>query len=413
MRPPAYAATVFRELTRMQLVVDLLIAGAFAVLFIVVPAFTPATFEVPNALVALVLAGALGLRRLSPAFALAVAWLAAVLQMGFETDPNLWDAAIPPVVYACAAYGTRAIRWAAFASALLGGLVAGVYVAARDYAFRVPLSVGGITDAVGIFGRFAAMTGVLLLLAWTVGLLVRTARSAARNRLQAEQADRETAAEQERVRIARDMHDVVAHSLAVVIAQSDGARLLRRTDPEAVGEALETIGATARAALADVRVLLQQLRYEGTTEVQPGLADLPAVVEGFRASGLPVDLAVDDGAEQVGTAAQLAAFRIVQESLTNALRHGDLDRAASVALTRTPHGLDVEVVSGLAPERPPRPSGGHGLIGMRERAAAVQGDLRAGPDGDRFRVRAFLPAGGTAAVRIVPPTAAAPAVRTS
>ena len=89
----------------------------------------------------------------------------------------------------------------------------------------------------------------------------------------------------------------------------------------------------------------------------------------------------------------------MQESLTNALRHGDLEQAASVVLARTPHGLEVEVVNAIDPARPLRPSpGGHGLIGMRERAGAVQGDLKAGPDGDRFRVRAFLPLGATAAI---------------
>jgi signal transduction histidine kinase len=164
----------------------------------------------------------------------------------------------------------------------------------------------------------------------------------------------------------------------------------------------------SRAALADVRVLLQQLRYEGTTSVQPGLADLDALVDQFRGSGLRVDLQRRGDLTALGTATQLAAFRIVQESLTNALRHADRDLPASVLLARTPHGLDIEVLSGIDPERPPRVSPtGHGLIGMRERAAAVQGDLRAGPDGDRFRVRAFLPSSATAAVPTIPGSGAA------
>ena len=156
-------------------------------------------------------------------------------------------------------------------------------------------------------------------------------------------------------------------------------------------------------------MLLQQLRYEGTTSVQPGLADLDVLIDQFRASGLPVELHRDPGADGVGTAAQLAAFRIVQESLTNALRHADTSRPAVVVLARTPHGLEVEVLSSLDPARPVRPSpGGHGLIGMRERASAVQGDLKAGPDGDRFRVRAFLPTSATAALQL-PVASGAPA----
>ena len=146
-----------------------------------------------------------------------------------------------------------------------------------------------------------ALTAVTLLLAWTLGVLVATAQRSRRNRQEADEAGEQVAAEQERTRIARDMHDVVAHSLAVVIAQSDGARLLRRTDPEAVDEALETIGSTARAALADVRVLLQQLRYEGTTSVQPGLADLDALLAQFRGSGLELD-----GARATRTSARSA-----------------------------------------------------------------------------------------------------------
>jgi signal transduction histidine kinase len=196
------------------------------------------------------------------------------------------------------------------------------------------------------------------------------------------------------------MHDVVAHSLAVVIAQSDGARLLRRTDPESVDEALETIASVSRAALADVRVLLQQLRYEGTTSVQPGLGDLDTLFAQFRGSGLELDVVRDPDLGTLGTATQLAAFRIIQESLTNALRHGNLSRPASVVVSRTPHGLEVEVVNAVGPTQRPT-AGGHGLIGMRERAGAVQGDLHAGAEEDGFRVRAFLPATATAALPVL------------
>ena len=399
MTPPPYASPVFRPLSTTQRVVDLLIAGAYLALFLLVPLASGGA-RLGTAGAVLLYAAALALRRWSPPLALGVAWAGAVVQMASGLSPDVIDAALPPIVYACAVHGARPVRWAAFASALAGGGVAGVYVAVTDYGIA---AVAGSELAVAFseFVRTGLITAVLLLLAWTAGLLVRTAAQSARNRQQAEQADRATAQEQERVRIARDMHDVVAHSLAVVIAQSDGARLLRRADPESVDEALETIGGVARAALSDVRVLLQQLRYEGTTEVQPGLRDLPALVEQYRASGLRVALEREGDVDAVGTSAQLAAFRIVQESLTNALRHGDLARDATVCLARTPHGLAVEVVSGVDPARPPRPSGGHGLIGMRERAATVQGDLRAGPDGGLFRVRGFLPAGSTAALPVV------------
>ncbi|MGT2426311.1 sensor histidine kinase [Amnibacterium kyonggiense] len=389
---------MLRPISQTQRVVDVVIAVVCALLFGLLSFRAGGLVEIPGSTAAIILlCAALAVRRWSPVLALIGAWVGAVAQMAALDSPNLYDAMIPALVYAASACGTRAVRWAAFTSSLAGAGIAGVYVARYRFMDAMTDSIGALPDAVNAFAIVAALTAVTLLLAWTLGLLVRTAQRSRRNRQEADEAGEQVAAEQERTRIARDMHDVVAHSLAVVIAQSDGARLLRKTDPEAVEEALETIGSTARAALADVRVLLQQLRYEGTTSVQPGLADLEVLLAQFRGSGLEVAVVRDPDLGGLGTAVQLAAFRIVQESLTNALRHGDLTRQASVLLTRTPHGLEVEVVNAVDPARPPRPSpGGHGLIGMRERAGAVQGDLRAGPEGDRFRVRAFLPVGAAA-----------------
>ena len=394
---------MLRPITPTQRTVDLLIAGAYFVVFgLLSLRGYSSSGTVLELLVALAFAGALALRRWAPALALALAWAGAAIQMVNAQDASLLDAAIPPIIYACAAYGTRAVRWAAFTSALVGAAIAGAFTARYAFADAISGSGTDFQTVLGSFGSVGLLTAVTLLLAWTLGVLVATAQRSRRNREEADEAGQQVAAEQERTRIARDMHDVVAHSLAVVIAQSDGARLLRRTDPEAVDEALETIGSVSRAALADVRVLLQQLRYEGTTSVQPGLGDLDALLDQFRSSGLRVELRRDGDLEAIGTAAQLAAFRIVQESLTNALRHGDLERPVSALLARTPHGLEIEVLSTIDADRPPRPTtSGHGLIGMRERAAAVQGDLRAGPDGERFRVRAFLPAAATAAIPVV------------
>jgi signal transduction histidine kinase len=391
---------VLRPISQTQRVVDVTIAIVYVLLFVLFS--LRGALEVPGSTAAiLLLGGALVLRRWSPPLALIGAWAGAVAQMIALDSPNLYDAAIPAIIYACAAYGTRSVRWAAFTSSLVGAGVAGVFVARYSFISAITGSIGDLPSAVNAFAVVGALTAVTLLLAWTLGVLIATAQRSRRNRQEADEAGQQVAAEQERTRIARDMHDVVAHSLAVVIAQSDGARLLRRTDPEAVDEALETIASVSRAALADVRVLLQQLRYEGTTSVQPGLTDLDRLFAQFRGSGLVVDVTRDPDLGALGTATQLAAFRIVQESLTNALRHGDLTRPASVAITRTADGLDVEVVNAVDPARPPRQSpGGHGLIGMRERAGAVQGDLRAGPDDDTFRVRAFLPTAATAAIPV-------------
>ncbi len=394
---------MLRQLTPTERIVDVLIAAGYALVFIAVPLLSNGA-EIVLLAVAACFAAGLALRRWSPPVALALAWAGALVQMVGSQDPNLLDAAIPPIVYACAAYGTRGTRWAAFTSSLIGGAVAGVFSGRYSFTSLAQGSASAAAEVLRQFLTTGILTAVTLLLAWTLGLLVSTAKQSARNRREADEAGQQAAAEQERTRIARDMHDVVAHSLAVVIAQSDGARMLRRTDPESVDEALETIGGVARAALADVRVLLQQLRYEGTTSVQPGLGDLDALVGQFRGSGLLVDLRRDAEVDGLSTPVQLAAFRIVQESLTNALRHGDLSRPATVVLARTPHGLEVEVLSAMDPSRPARPSpGGHGLIGMRERASAVQGDLQAGAEGGRFRVRAFLPGGTTAALPVLQP----------
>ena len=140
--------------------------------------------------------------------------------------------------------------------------------------------------------------GFALLLSWTVGALVRTAVRAQENREAQRRAEADAAAEQERVRIARDMHDVVAHSLAVVIAQADGARYAAGADPAAAGssaaiEALGTISTTARAALADVRLLLTQLRHPQPEGPQPRLADLEELYAQVRAAGVELRVDVD------------------------------------------------------------------------------------------------------------------------
>jgi signal transduction histidine kinase len=205
-------------------------------------------------------------------------------------------------------------------------------------------------------------------------------------------AESEAASEQERVRIARDMHDVVAHSLAVVIAQADGARYAAATDPRAATGALETISTTARAALADVRLLLTQLRHSQGEGPQPTLADLDALYAQVRAAGVDLRVTVDPMPRADPPAAiQLAVYRILQEALTNALRHG---------------GSPVEVTSSWYPDRVElhvrnplgagtEPGSGHGIIGMRERAQLAGGTLSAEVDDSAFAVRATLPIGGT------------------
>jgi signal transduction histidine kinase len=249
------------------------------------------------------------------------------------------------------------------------------------------------------------------MLSWVIGLLVRTAQRARENRRAAVVAESEVVAEQERTRIARDMHDVVAHSLAVVVAQADGARYLGAKDPAATEQALSTIATTAREALSDVRVLLAQLRYSQADGPQPTLVDLDRLVEQLRASGLRVARETSGAPLPLGTAQQLAVYRIVQESLTNALRHADTAQEAVVRFDWTPYGLDLTVTSSLADEKAKPASGpAHGIAGMTERAVLVGGRLTAGPDGDRWVVRAWLPAWPEGALVAADPATASGAV---
>ncbi len=209
-----------------------------------------------------------------------------------------------------------------------------------------------------------------------------------------ETAKRDVVIEQERNRVARDVHDVVAHSLAVVIAQADGARYAAEKDPTTVGPALDAIAETARGALGEVRTLLHELRHTQGSAPVPGSSDVDALLDGFRALGLTVDVAHYGYQRALGPATDLAVYRVVQESLTNALRHGDVAQPVTVDFDWGDHALAVVVTNALLGDGVPQVDGpGHGIPGMRERAALAGGDFTVGI-GTRgmFRVRASLPA---------------------
>lgn len=216
----------------------------------------------------------------------------------------------------------------------------------------------------------------------------------------------------ERNRIAREMHDVLAHSISVMVVQAAGARRLLPGKPEAAGAALAVIEHTGRQSLTEMRRMLGLLREDddGTPAgPQPGLDDIPDLVGDFRASGLPVELRiigdpVGAGDPTVG----LSAYRIVQEALTNCLKHATPSRV-TVTLRRTAHTLHLEVLDdGLVPGDGP-PGGGYGLIGMRERAALVGGMVQAGPrPSTGYRVAATLPLGSAPG----PPVPPSPTMKT-
>ncbi|GAA2787855.1 sensor histidine kinase [Saccharopolyspora taberi] len=237
--------------------------------------------------------------------------------------------------------------------------------------------------------------------AWSLGMFrrVRVAYVAAlEERAVRAEAEREERARRavfdERARIAREMHDIVAHALSVVISQANGGRYAARAEPEAAVEALATIARTGRQALGDMRGLLRVLRTgdgEDDQFPQPALADLPALFDRVRAAGVRVVFEEHDAPQNgcLSASAELAAFRVVQEALTNTLKHAGDAAGAQVRFDWTSESVSITVrddgAGGTA-------SPGHGLIGMRERLAVVGGTLDAGPAPDGgFLVVARLP----------------------
>ncbi|MEU7112421.1 histidine kinase [Streptomyces sp. NPDC046182] len=197
------------------------------------------------------------------------------------------------------------------------------------------------------------------------------------------------AAAAERTRIAREMHDIIGHNLSVITGLADGGKYAAAKNPERAAEALDAIGTTSRQALAELRRLL---RGEPVRDPQPTLDDLDALLAGVRTAGLPVRLETHGGTPPLATGAQLAVYRIVQEALTNTLKHAGPGAGATVLLAYEPEELTVEVTDTGRSPGAGTPGTGQGVTGMRERAALYDGTLEAGPlpDGG-WRVRLRLP----------------------
>lgn len=383
---------MFRRLETYQVVSDLLLAVAYLVVAASYDLSMRAGPGPPTVAVTVIFAVALVLRRWSPALALGIAWVAAIVQMIGLLTPGLADTAVFAVLYVTAAYGTRPVFWLGLGSAMVGSVVAAAYL------FLAPLGEFALDWSADRFTVVLVMLLLALLLSWTVGALVRTSFRARENRLAQVRAEAAAAAEAERVRVVRDVHDVVAHSLAVVIAQADGARYSAAGDPGATGAALTTIGSTARSALADIRLLLTQLRHSQAEGPQPTLADVEELYAQVRSAGVDLRVDVDpapvaDPTTRSSAAVQLAVYRILQEALTNALRHGD-GGPVDVRLGWHPDRVELTVLNRAGRPTSFPPVVGHGLIGMRERAQLVGGTLEAGVRDGGFRVDARLPIGG-------------------
>jgi signal transduction histidine kinase len=198
---------------------------------------------------------------------------------------------------------------------------------------------------------------------------------------------------EERARIARELHDAIAHNVSMMVVQAGAER--RVVDPGAAStrETLQTIEHIGRGALTEMRRLVGMLRSDAADPLapQPGLGDVPTLVDQVIAAGLPVDLRIEGEARQLPVGIELSAYRIVQEALTNALKHAGRAHA-SVAIRYGPDSLELEICDDGPGSEAPVPGGGHGLVGMRERVALYGGwfDARGDPGGG-FAVRVLLP----------------------
>jgi signal transduction histidine kinase len=207
--------------------------------------------------------------------------------------------------------------------------------------------------------------------------------------------ERQLAVAEERTRIARDLHDSAGHAINVILVHAGAARLLSERDPARARRALETIETVARETLGEIDHLVHALREDDDAGVEPpaGLGALASLVQRHRDAGLDIDLTVTGDRHSLGPPVDRAAFRILQESLTNALRHGD--GQARVQLAYRDDALEIEVTNAVNGEAPQ--DGGHGVVGMQERASLVGGMLDAAPADGVFRVRAELPYAGVEA----------------
>ncbi|MQY14668.1 hypothetical protein SRB5_48440 [Streptomyces sp. RB5] len=350
------------------------------------------------AVIAVAFCAAVALRRRLPEQMLVVVTVLGVLQLILDT---WWSPANFAMLVLIFTVASRDVKWAS-RWALVGGALAPTLAGLR-------WPTEGQTLAGAIAGT-VFMT-VAFLMAWVLGDSLRTRRAyyaqleeRARRLEKEREAQARIAVAAERARIARELHDVVAHNVSVMVVQADGAAYVLDTAPEQAKTALATISGTGRQALTEMRRLLGVLRTNergpaGREYVpQPGVDQLSDLVDQVRGAGLAVDFKVIGTPGELPSSVELTAYRIVQEALTNTRKHGGPDVGATVRLTYGDQGVELLVEDdGRGAGRELYEEGGadgqgHGLIGMRERVGMVGGTLDAGPrPGGGFRVTAVLP----------------------
>jgi signal transduction histidine kinase len=329
----------------------------------------------------------LAARRRFPGTVLAICVASGLAIAALGLPPIVLGLAILVAVYSVAAYGDRWVSLAGLAAAAVGS----VAVQLTPGRFQAPtvVSNGLIIGAAWLLGHFVGVRR-----RYITRLEERTAEL---ERARAELARR--AVTEERLRLARELHDVVAHSISMIAVQSGVGAHVADTHPEEAAKALGAIEATSRATLIELRRLLGVLRQDsepqGSLSPVPGLADLDSLLSEVAKAGLAVKLQVHGTRASLPAGVDLSAYRIVQEALTNVVKHAGPARA-QVVVGYHDRDVTVEILDdgrGAATSTGEGRAGtGHGLIGMRERVAAFGGDLEAGPGPDGgFRVAARLP----------------------
>ncbi|MEV6811145.1 sensor histidine kinase [Micromonospora sp. NPDC051296] len=386
--------TDLREwLRRRPLAGDTLLAAGLVLAEVLLTLLTPREFwprPLPAALAWGVLCAApVTLRRVAPWPAVLIALATLALPLTLEVAPTTQSLTFVVLAYTMAAY--RAVRPAVVAAVVLWLPVAVVA------AMMPPEVVPQISAAYLVANNL--LVGIV---SFSVGRTVHARRSstaALRERARVAEATQRALAEQavadERRRIARELHDVVAHHVSVMGVLATGVRRVLRRDPDAADEAIGTIEETSRATLRELRRLLDVLRTEAEPAAelapQPGIAGIEALTEQVREAGLPVTLTVagTPGALEEGEA--LTVYRIVQEALTNALKHAGT-ATAQVRVSFAGDAVEVEVTDTGRGPAPDTHRIGHGLVGMRERVGLYGGVLRTGPrPGGGYRVYARIP----------------------
>jgi signal transduction histidine kinase len=375
--------------------VDVAVAGALATVVVTVEA-TRAHFAVGATVAAVVVCLSISFRRDAPAAAVFVSCAGAAV----VSRTSLGSLAVIPIAFVLNYYSLghgsahRRRPWLAVALLLLP--LPGI---AADPSTSKP---GGqlILDVAFVWAFFFVIPYVAGRVVAGHTRLTHALRANADRLAQEQQTRAHEAVVRERTRIARELHDVVAHSVSVMVIQSAAARRVAPHDPDAAATALAAVEACGRDALVDLRRMVGVL-HRGDREllgaVSPGVGQLDGLIERARASGISVDLRVEGRVQALSTAVDLVVFRVVQEALTNTIKHAG-PTEAHVRVRFDGAAVDVEITDSgrraAPPLRAPDAGSGHGLVGMRERLAMYGGQLEAGRARDGgFRIHARIPLG--------------------